>query len=197
MKIGIDIDDVITDGETYYAYAQKYTAEVLKREPIIVNDLGECPSASYCDELLGWSEKEAEDFWKNNYAKVVSEARPRTCAKEVISQLRKDGHEIIIVTARTDKEMKFGFKWLEDNEIEYDKLYFDAEEKGKLAKELGIDIFIDDSFRNCKMIAEEGIEACIMDLRTNRNINLEGTGIKRIYSWSHFYKIIRDREELI
>ena len=197
MKIGIDIDDVITDGETYYAYAQKYTAEVLKREPILVNDLGECPLASYCDELLGWSEKEAEVFWRNNYAKVVSEARPRTCAKEVISKLRKDGHEIIIVTARTDKEMRFGFKWLKDNEIEYDKLYFDAEEKGKVAKNLKIDIFIDDSFRNCKMIAEEDIETCIMDLRTNRNINLEGTGIKRVYSWSHFYKIVRDREELI
>lgn len=197
MKIGIDIDDVITDGETYYAYAQKYTVEVLKREPTIVNDLGECPLASYCDDLLGWTQEEAEDFWRNNYAKVVSEARPRTCAKEVISQLRKDGHEIIIVTARTDKEMEFGFKWLEDNEIEYDKLYFDAEEKGKVAKDLKIDIFIDDSFRNCKLIAEEEIETCIMDIRTNRNINLEGTGIKRIYSWSHFYKIIRDREELI
>lgn len=197
MKIGIDIDDVITDGETYYAYAQKYTAEVLKREPILVNDLGECPLASYCDDLLGWTKEESENFWRNNYAKVVSEARPRTCAKEVISQLRKDGHEIIIVTARTDKEMKFGFKWLEDNEIEYDKLYFDAEEKGELAKELGIDIFIDDSFRNCEMIAKEGIKTCIMDIRTNRNINLEGTGIKRVYSWSHFYKIVKDREELI
>lgn len=197
MKIGIDIDDVITDGETYYAYGQKYTTEVLKREPILVNDLGECPLASYCDELLGWTQEEAIDFWKNNYAKVVSEARPRTFAKEVISKLRQDCHEIIIITARIDREMKIGFDWLEEQGIEYDKLYFDVEEKGKLAKELGIDIFIDDSFKNCKQIADEGIETCIMDIRTNRNINLEGTGIKRVYSWPHFYEIVRNREELI
>lgn len=196
MNIGIDIDDVITDGETYYAYAQKYIVETLQRTPVIVNDLGLCEHASYCDDLFGWSQKESEDFWNKNMENVLSDARIRSFARETISALREKGHKIFIITARHHGEMEIGFKWLEDHNIEYDELYFDIAEKGKFAKEKNIDVFIDDSFINCKSIDENGVASYIMDIRTNRNIDLSKTGIKRIFSWPHFYSEIEKREEL-
>ncbi len=196
MNIGIDIDDVITDGEAYYAYAQKYIVEKLKREPIIVNDLGLCESASYCDELFGWTQEEADDFWEKNMENVLTNVQPRLFAKEVISKLREEGHKITIITARQKKEMEIGLAWLKKYNIEYDDLYFEIEEKGKKAKEKNIDIFIDDSYRNCRDVSEQGINTYIMDIRTNRNIDLKNTRIKRVFSWSHFYEEIGKREEL-
>lgn len=196
MNIGIDIDDVVTDGEAYYAYAQKYIVEQLKREPIIVNDLGLCEHASYCDELFGWTVEESNDFWNKNMENVLTEVQPRFFSRETISKLRKEGHKIIIITARHADEMKAGFEWLKKYHIEYDEIFFDIAEKGKLAKEQGIDIFIDDSFRNCKKIVEEDIDCYMMDIRTNRNIDLKDTRIKRVFSWPHFYEEIRKREEL-
>lgn len=197
MNIGVDIDDVITDGEAYYAYAQKYIIEILKKEPIIVNDLGLCEHAAYCDELFGWTEEESKDFWNTNMRNVISNLQPRSFAKEIISKLRKEGHKIFLITARHEDEMEIGFEWLKKHNIEYDEVYYDINEKGKLAKEKNIDVFIDDSFKNCKEIDKYGIKCYIMDIRSNRNIDLKNTGILRVFSWPHVYLEIHKRDRLV
>ena len=62
------------------------------------------------------------------------------------------------------------------------------------SKENNIEIFIDDSCRNCKDIAyNSNAKVFIMDTRVNQN--LEDEKITRVYSWPHLYKEIKKLKE--
>ena len=61
MIIGIDIDDTIADTcEIMLNYAQEYTIDVLKREPILKE--GSCNTHFYVQYLHNWKEGEDIDF---------------------------------------------------------------------------------------------------------------------------------------
>ncbi len=185
MNIGLDFDDVIVDTyEPYFAYAQKYTIEKLKREPII-DDKGDFASSCYCTFMHNWTQEEEDDFWRKYVIEIEKQIKVKTFAKETINQLKKDGHKIIIITAREGIEEKIVNEQLEKENIIVDKKIFEAYEKGKIVKENNIDIFIDDNYKHCKAVAELGIKTYIMDARFNRNI--EDKEIKRVYSWPHLY----------
>ena len=64
----------------------------------------------------------------------------------------------------------------------------------EFVKENNIEIFIDDSCRNCKDIAyNSNAKVFIMDTRVNQN--LEDEKITRVYSWPHLYKEIKKLKE--
>ena len=190
MNIGLDFDDVIIDQyEPYFAYAQKYTIEKLKRDPII-DDKGDYASSCYCTFMHNWTQEDEDDFWEK-YCKIVDrQAKFKTLAKETIEQLRHDGHKIIIISSREGIEEKIANEQLEKENIIVDKKVFGAYEKGKVAKENNIDLFIDDNYKHCKAVASLGIKTYIMDARFNRNIS--DNNIERVYSWSHLYYKINE-----
>ena len=66
--------------------------------------------------------------------------------------------------------------------------------KNKLiaAKSEKLDVFIDDSFQNCKMVSSAGIKTFIMDTRVNKG--LKDDKIERIYSWPHLYMKLKKLE---
>ena len=70
MIIGIDIDDTITDTyEVMFNYAQEYTANILKREPIIKN-LNNCTTHFYTKSIYEWNKEEEEKFFELYYKKI-------------------------------------------------------------------------------------------------------------------------------
>ncbi len=189
MNIGIDIDDTISDTyNTIIPYAQKYTIEDLKRSGDINNRYGTI-THKYIQFMHGWNKEEDLGFWDKYYEEMISSVKVKPFAKEIIEKLHKD-NKIIIITARWEKENKtiqpITLKWLKDNEIPYDKIIFDSHEKLETAKENKIDLFIDDSFKNCKDVSEGGIKTFIMDAMLNRAYNDEK--ITRVYSWPHIYQ---------
>lgn len=186
MNIGLDYDDVIVDTyEPYFAYAQKYMIEHLKREPQII-DNGDINSSAYCTNMHGWTQAEEDDFWYNNYfEKIETISRPKTLAKEVIAKLRSEGHKIIIITSRSGREEELMYRQIEKEGIVVDKIIGNAIKKGQIAKENDIDVFVDDNYQNCKDVFEQGIKSYLMDIRTNRNLN--DVNIPRVYSWPHIY----------
>jgi uncharacterized HAD superfamily protein len=139
--------------------------------------------------MHGWNKEEDLGFWDKYYEEMISSVKVKPFAKEIIEKLHKD-NKIIIITARWEKENKtiqpITLKWLKDNEIPYDKIIFDSHEKLETAKENKIDLFIDDSFKNCKDVSEGGIKTFIMDAMLNRAYNDEK--ITRVYSWPHIYQ---------
>ena len=194
MIIGIDIDDTITDTyEVMHAYAQEYTINVLKREPII-NETNSCSNHLYIQYLHNWNEEEDLKYLELYYEKIIKEVRPKTLALKNLNKLKEDGHKIVLITARweTDYTDIVGLtkEWLKENNVPYDKLILNAENKAVAAKQENLDIFIDDSFKNCQMVADLGIKTFIMDTRTNRN--LEDERLKRVYSWPHFYEVFKN-----
>ena len=197
MNIGIDIDDTISETfETLLPYAQKYTIEDLKRKSEVQID-SNCANHLYIVYMNGWNEQEALVFWEEYYAEILRKLNIKKFASEVINKLRKQGHKIYLITARWDMKRdnveEITKKWLKDNNVEYDGLFLNASDKLELAKQNNIDIFIDDSFKNCKKIADNtDAKVYMMNSRVNGSLNDEK--IKRVFSWPEVYDLI-NREE--
>lgn len=191
MRIGIDIDGVLTDIERFIAdYGIKFCQE---------NNLCYRVKTGEYDEAkaLGISEENSEKFW-NKYLKYYATEYPaRDFASEVIQKLKQDGNEICIVTARNEwgligedygKMKEFVSEWLEKNNIYYDKIVYT--EGSKLPYCIGnyIDIMIEDSPENVKDIASKIPVLCY---HCNYNENVKGENITRVYSWYDVYNKIK------
>ena len=199
MNIGIDIDDTISETfETLLPYSQKYTIEDLKRKSVI-NLSGDFLNHFYIVYVNGWNEQEAITFWEKYYAEILRKLNIKKFAAESINKLKQQGHKIYIITARWDMRADnvrgITEQWLKDNNVEYDELITNASDKIKIAKEKAIDIFIDDSFNNCKSIAD-GTDAKVYLMNTKINEKLNAENIKRVYSWPEIYNLINQKEEI-
>lgn len=191
MNIGIDIDGVLTDLERMEIdYATKMSIE--ENWPIIIN-LTEYDET----KTFNWTEEQAEKFWNKYLVEYVSESRPRMFATEIIEKLQQDGNKIYIITARNESGMPKEYygkmqqltkKWLETQNIKYEKLIFAAnEEKLPQCLQNKIDVMIEDSPNNIKNISNK-IKVIKFDCQYNKNVN--GENIITAYSWYHIYKII-------
>lgn len=194
MNIGIDIDDTISETfETLLPYSQKYTIEDLKKESNIKfrDDLN---NHFYIEYMNDWNEEEAKEFWEKYYAEMLKQLNIKKFASEVINKLKREGNKIYLITARwemrTDNVKEITQKWLKDNDIQYDALFLNAEDKLQLVEENNINIFIDDSFNNCKKIADNtNVKVYMMNSRVNANFNDEK--IKRVFSWPEIDSVIK------
>ena len=149
MRIGIDIDNTLTNvqeelNEAAYNYAIKLGKEI--DTSVIKEDINN--NGSFYKENFKFSYDELKYFLKEIMEEIVNKAEPRDNAVNVIRNLRKEGHEIYIITAR-DKEFHddpymLSKKWLDKNKIEYDKLIVNARKKAHVCKQEDIDLFIDD-----------------------------------------------------
>ena len=192
MIIGIDIDDTISD--TYgciFPYAQKYTTEDLNKNIEIIDK--NCFNHMYYSTAHDWNEKDHKEFLDKYYQTILLNIKPKLFAVETINELKKQGHKIILITARFPSDKfdieELTIQWLKDNKINYDELIVNAQDKVEVARKKQIDIFVDDSIRNCEKVSEVQIETFIMD--TIINVNYNNDKIKRIYSWPHFYQEIK------
>lgn len=195
MIIGIDIDDTIADTcEIMLNYAQEYTIDVLKREPILRED--SCNTHFYVQHLHNWKEGEDIGFLNDTYEKIISETRPKTLSVKYLQKLHEEGHKIVLITARWESE-KFDVveatkNWVEKNNIPCDKLIINAENKLIAAQQENVDLFIDDSFSNCQRVSRSGIKTFLMDTRANAGFKDEK--IERVFSWPHIYMKIKEME---
>ena len=76
-------------------------------------------------------------------------------------------------------------KWLEKNNIPYDKLVMNAQNKLEVSKENNIDIFIDDSIEHCRNVKNGGITAFLYTSTCNQGI--EVPELTRVNSWIQIY----------
>ena len=193
MNIGIDIDDTISETfEALLPYSQKYTIEDLKRRSNI-NLLGDLSDHFYIVHVNGWNEQEALVFWEKYYSEILRELNIKKFASEMIKRLKEQGHKIYLITARWDMRAdnveEITKNWLKQNNVEYDELILNASDKLSIAKEKNIDVFIDDSFDNCKSIAY-GTNAKVYLMNTKMNEKLSDDKVKRVYSWPEVYNLI-------
>mgnify|MGYP004669563243 FL=1 len=200
MNIGIDIDDTISNTYDFlFNYAQKYT--IIDKNKEIKNVNRNAITHMYTTTFHNWTDEEEKEFLNKYYEKIIKEVKPKMYAVEIINKLKAEGHKIYLITARFKMDNininLLTQKWVEENNIQYDKLIIDAQNKLEIAKENNIDIFIDDSIKNCETIANDGkIKTFIFDSIVN--INYKNEKITRVYSWPHLYqeiqKIIKNKE---
>lgn len=191
MKIAIDVDGVLID-MCYYQLENGSKFFWDKYKIGISNPMG----YEISDIFLVDQEKDL-DFWLNHIFDYGVNYPARLFAKEIIKQLKNDGHEIVIMTARggteentlpKDEMQELVKNWLKKNDIYYDEIMFTEEDKLSYCLDNQIDLIIEDKPRNISMISTT-IPVICYDALYNQNIT--GKNIHRVYTWQDIYiKII-------
>ena len=193
MRIGIDIDGVLTDVERYNIdHFSKYCIKnkiEFKIEPNNYNLF----------KIFNVLKEHENSFWNESLFPYAKEHPIRPFASEVIKNLKNKGHEIYIITARslTNKNTKLGEEmrntvkaWLDSNDVYYDKLIFskgDNETKLNEITEEKIDLMIEDNPNN---IIELSKIIPVLCYNASYNVDCKGNNIIRVYSWYDIYQNI-------
>lgn len=192
MNIGIDIDNTLTDIEKdLFEAANKYTKTLNSNFTFkeIQKYDGFTNMAKFYSEIFGWNDDNINFFFRNQRLEVVDNAKPREGVIEVLQKLKKEDNNIYIITARTniydDMPYERAKRWLDNNDIVYDKLVVNALDKAKICKELKIDLFIDDQLNNCINLSNNGIHTIRLT-----NSKEEYTNFVNIDNWNDIYKYI-------
>lgn len=188
MRIGIDIDGVLTNYENFIrVYGTKFNYE----ENIEMKNLD---FSKYDEqETYNWTNEQYEKFW-NQYLEWYATKYPaREYSSEILKTLKNRGNEIIIITARNNEglpkkkhqEMKVLVKqWLKENDIIYDKLIFSESSKRKICIEEKIDVMVDDSPYVLEELKND-IKTVCFDASYNKNIETI-----RVYEWYQLLQIL-------
>lgn len=193
MNFGIDIDDTISNTfDTFLPFMKKFVENDLNKKL----DLNLTNKIDYYDLVKKYnlSNEEAQKFWEDYYITILENVVPKKSSVEVINKIKENGNKVILITARVDDERvnvrAITEKWLDRNNIKYDKLIINSQNKLEIAENENIDIFLDDSIRNCEMVSSGDIKI-YMFLSVN-NEYYENENIVKIKTWDEFYENIRE-----
>ena len=189
MRIGIDIDGVLTDIEQWQLdvggkFFSKFNKGVVKKDGYEIT------------EIFNASDELDDQFWSEYLYEYVTKEPSRKYASEVIKKLKDDGNEIYIVTARylTDRNTEDGnemrkivINWLAEQNIDYDEIIFSPEDKSENCKKYNIDIMIEDKVDNINKISSIIPVICF---HAGYNKECKGKNIYRVYNWYDIYNLI-------
>lgn len=190
MRIGIDIDGVLTDIEQWQLdygskfYFEKYNKQILDNEGYETTDIFKVDS------------KLDNEFWTKCFKDYAINVDVRKFASEVIKKLKQNGNEIYIITARgsflshsasvmsIEENRNIVLEWLKRNEIEYDKIIFSPEDKLSICIDNNIDLMIEDKVDNINKISTKIPVICF---HAGYNKTCTGNNVIRCYSWYDIY----------
>lgn len=193
MRIGIDIDGVLTNDDDYVLdTATKFCLE--NNLNTYVN-----PYEYELRKKFLWDKEIRDKYHEEYYFNYVLNCPSRRFAGEVIEKLKEDGHKIYIITSRrysTDNTL-LGHKmrnmiksWLMKHDIPYDEIYF-SKDKTVEIKGLKLDIMIEDSPETIPVFVKYTHIFCF-DCRYNRDLNCNN--MTRVFSWYDVYRKILERK---
>ena len=174
MKIGIDLDGVVIDSETTFrTYEEIFDIDILKGNNLI-NKKEPKFQARY-----NWTNEQEKEFIEKYFMTVSKESNLMS--------------GFVGITARGGfiKEMKYdAIRLLEENNIKFDKYYWNVEDKLEICKNEKVDIMIDDDWKIIKKLADNKIKTLYF-----RDTNLmkleENEYIKEVNNWGEIYRYIR------
>lgn len=189
MRIGIDIDGVLTDIEQWQLdCGGKFFSKLNKS---VVNKDG-----YEITEIFNVSDELDSQFWNEYLYEYVTKEPSRKYASEVIKKLKDSGNEIYIITARylTDRNTEDGQRmrqividWLKQQNIIYDEIIFAPEDKLQICLENNIDVMIEDKVANIEKISTRLPVICF---HAGYNKHCENDSIYRAYTWYDIYNLI-------
>ncbi len=175
MRIGIDIDDVITD-----------TSVVI--EELIESDSNSSKLREHLGHIMKGdpSDPEVVAFCMKNYIRVFQKAKIKNNASKVVNSLLASGNEVVLITARGDKldffrgSERITKEFLKKNGVGYTEILFNATDKARLCLDNHIDLMVDDSVGYCEDVEKAGIKSILFTSRVNHDVV---TDIERVSDW--------------
>lgn len=196
MKIGIDIDGVITDMDLWFK-AYKMTVKDLGGKAVDAELLkyffkDGMMQKTLSNLLWGVTEEEYRQHLSSNLYKYYTCQKPRAGMVELLHNLRRAGNEVVIVTARIDgsyesqyvmKRHKGTFKdftrhYLEKNGIEFDNYYYGVGDKSKVVEAEHIDVMVDDYIKNLRAIGNKVPTCRLIHYKHKYNEDESDTALK-------------------
>ncbi len=196
MRIGIDIDNTLTDIEDDLMKAAFDYAKSLNKiiNPKYLESIDDNNDGNKYQKIFGFTYEELKYFLKDIQESITDNAPLRYMAADIVNLLHSDGNEILIITARDfefhDDPYKQSETWLKKNKIYYDKLIVNARKKGEICKQEKIDLFIDDNISNCLDVAKYGIKTILLNRKKVSN-----SAIISFDNWNDIYNYIKQIEE--
>lgn len=186
MKLGIDIDGTIK--HTHSAAIKIYNKELnmnVKEDEV---------STYFLDEPYGLTPKEGKKMWRRLESKIYEIGIPLENAAEALQQLKDEGHEIFYITARPGMKniRKITEEWLIKHKFPLIKknLFMSSQNKGKVAKKIGIDLFFEDDPKHINNLITNEIKTVTIDCPYNRNLSND---IPRIFNWYEGIEYIHEQ----
>ncbi len=188
MKIGIDIDDVITDSSRLFKeYFEKYGSRYFEPDEMKEN-LIYIMRGNFVNDKI-------KKFILTYIKEIISNVKLKPNAVEVLTRLRESGDEIFLITTRGIKVFEgaeeLTIKYLKDHNVPYDNIIFNAYNKDKEIKENNIELMVDDSVEICENLNLKGIKSYLFTTDVNKNQN---TSVKRVFDWLDLEKKIIDEK---
>ena len=185
MKIGIDLDGVVIDSEaTFRTYEEIFDIDTLKGNNLI--DRRE-PKFQH---RYNWTEEQQNQFIEKYFMDVSKESGIMSGFLKVFKLLKEQGHKFVVITARGGfkPEMKDdAIRVLKENNIEFDKYYWNVNNKLEICKKENVDIMIDDDWRIIKELADNKIKTLYFK-DTNLMELEENEYIKEVNTWGDVYR---------
>lgn len=173
MRIGIDIDNVIT--ETYQSI-KNYIDDYDKNGEL----------SNYMEDIMrgDMTNPTIKKFLDENCISIFINAKVKENADIVMRRLLDNGHEIFIITTRGEIRFKgseqLSLDYFKDNNIPYTKILYNSFDKAQVCKDNHIDIMVDDSAKYCVEIAKQNINSILFTSEVNKSIDVP---IPRVNSW--------------
>lgn len=180
MKIGIDIDGVITDFVTTFieVVKEKYNLR-FGEEDIREHELY---------KVLGIRKQEALELINKT---LLHDLQPQRGAVEAIHQLSKS-HEIFLITARPPNTGDVTKKWLENHNVKYNKLIY-LNEGSKDTVEEDLDVVIDDNLVDIMRWEGKVSLVIVFNHPWNKSLNIKNSFI-RAYNWADILDYLKDKK---
>lgn len=191
MRIGIDIDGVLTDEHRFIIDNGTKFFNEMNIPYVFHNDIYDSK------EVFEVTEEQYNLFWDKYLLDYSINFEIRPYASEIIKKLNDENNKIFIITARSfttyenenkEKMQKIVKDWLSKNNVVYNQIIF-SEEKAKVCKKLGIDIMIEDKPENVIAVSKEIPVLCYDH---PYNSSLKNENIFRCYSWYDIYSKIKE-----
>lgn len=192
MNIMLDVDDTLTNFlEKRNNLIRKYIEE--RKLPYKILDINCTKSAKVAD----WTIEECCNFWKEIGTIAQLESSCQKDSPKVVQELKKQGHKIIIVTARPDmyfEAYRYTKLWLEKHNIPFDTIITGKYDKKQTMVDNKIDLVIDDSIQTIKYASELGINSLMFTTKENEKFSVPEKCI-RVFSWKEIEKNINNMDK--
>ena len=185
MKIGIDIDGVVFDSENEIRI-QAELDDLLKYKRNGVDN----PKKFWEIDRYNWTEEQLIEF-RSGMKEILERSHLMPGAKRILGMLKKDGHELVIITARgiVGPSIEECIEELKSYGIAFDKCYWKVDDKAEICKKESIDLMIDDSPIHCKKLVENKIRTLYFR-DVNREKLEENEYLKEVNHWGEIYRHI-------
>ncbi len=190
MKIGIDLDDVLS--KTTAAFIEFHNKNYGTNLDIKTKE--KYGWWEIIDVVMDEYKKRVGEFYTTDY---FLNTEPIEGAKNVLGELKKD-NELYVITARSDDVKKVTEKWIEENYPNiFTKIYFTNQfgqtgvktSKAIICNDLNIDVFIEDSINFALECAAPNRKVFLLDYPWNQKDKLP-VGVTRVNSWKEIGRLV-------